>query len=583
MKKATPSVNANKDRLAYMFGSLVGQKVVVKLKSLVSYEGVFCGCQNDKGDYTILLRHAHELPSETRLSGPVVDQFVIPGKEILMMSGMDIPDDVSGSDDKKSGAEFRTDSEINKHSSSSPSGQAPIRPLETWTAAAGENVDMELDMSSNSAGWSGAQEQFEVARKMGVVSTYKEDLYTTPLDYSKLTSEQRSRAEKLAKEIEGSGRSYAAQEEGTGNDDEEAAFSAVIGTGGYKQRGAAPAPHPVNTASSWRTPPNTKLNALNLEPATAKPVHAAQPKLSSALPEIPPHRSAARTTQSSSSALVAGEMKSINALNLEPAATRDVAPRRGVAPKPASSPQESKRQFQIALESLKGKAPAAPANSTAAAAAAAAAHAAKFSFNPNASTFTPGGPGPNPNTLNISVTPGGSLAGSLKSANNYEYYEHGAAPMVPPMMYMPHPPQYGMMPPPPVVAPTFSPFSDAEPTRFDLHGAMNKLFTVPDAPSTGSWGGSTSSSFKDILGQIPAGLNPIPPMHPGMHHPGMHHPMQMMPGHFPPHHYGMPMAPQAFIPSYPPVRGGRGGGYPMGPQPYMYPPRGGRPPGPPDQ
>merc|ERR1719163_1400709 len=93
-------------------------------------------------------------------------------------------------------------------------------------------VDMSLDDSTQDhVAW----DQFAVNEKQfGVKTTYREDLYTTKLDMSKISHSQREAAERIAKEIEQGGQAY--QEEDAVGDDEEAIHSAVLGTGGYEHR-----------------------------------------------------------------------------------------------------------------------------------------------------------------------------------------------------------------------------------------------------------------------------------------------------------------------------------------------------------
>ena len=712
MKRATLQ-SVNKDRFAFMFATLVGRKVVVKVRSLSAYEGIFSGTTMDKGEYTIVLKYARELPSETRLSGPVLEELILPGKEIIMMNAYDVPEsgvESRGSDER--GGEFKTDVEINKPRSAAR-GE---RNLQSW-ADYHEGSDVELEAQSKGpVGWnSGAHDQFEVAARMGVVSTYKEDLYTTPLDYSKLSSEQRARAEKIAKEIEG-GRNYSSQEEG-GDGDEEAMFSAVIGTGGYKKQPQ----HPSHTESSWRSPPppavvtssdslmsssryasgpNTRLNALNLEPAKIRPVSAAAP------PAVVPATNTAKAqavapaprppTLASASV---SEMKSINALNLEPASIgRAASSWAGGSANSAAAKSAplTKRDFEIALAEIKtrgtvsssglggkgkGKgvtaAPLSPpggqgsgsSSPSGGAAKGGAGGSSKFSFNPNASTFTPGGmaspppaaggpagaSGQNGNTLSIAITPGGSLSGTLKNNQNYDQFGNetnatgpsGSAapppqqppvptpgqqptlhPPPPPMMMFPMmpygmpgmPPMMAAMPPPQMQPPpVFAPLIESSQTERLSMGSLMEKFSeqcgkhstignnsfewvaVPSVDSNGT--PSVSSSYKDILGPLPApGMPPMmPPPHmmppPQMMHPGgpgmppgpMPPPyggMMLPPGAHPPPHMMMagpgfppgPYGPPAFYPAGPPA-GGRPPRYAqMPPGQYGYPPYGGPPP-----
>lgn len=598
-----------------MFASLVGRKVTVKVRSLASYEGLFSGCNMDKGEYTVLLKFARELPSETRLSGPVHDQMLIPGKEIIQMNALDVPEDgveLRATDDK--GREFKTDSEINTRRFQAK-GE---RQLESWADLKDETLGHDMELEAHSSGWSNTHDQFVVAKQMGVVSTYREDLYTTPLNMDSMSKEQRERAERIAKEIEG-GRNFSSQEEG-GDGDEEAMFSAVIGTGGHKKPGSA---HPSETASSWRRPPpeshesaatsgraaNTRLNALNLEPATLRN-NDPKPIVSKPAVPSPPPRPITPTSASAS------EMKGINALNLEPAAVTRAAqwdPKsraggRGAPAPAASSAQPTKKDFEIALAEIKSReqrqpgAPvgkgkggkggagsqpvASPSGTTSPRSAAAAAAGSKFSFNPNASTFTPGSTSNGGNTLSIAMTPGGSLSGTLKGSN-YDYYEPGASPppgaggpppMPPPPMLMYPPPPFGMpMMPPPQMGPppAFGPLVEASQVDKTSMGDLTSKFVEKAGKSSSSsfvWTDAKSAgpSFKEILGPLPPGIGPVmPPMPPPMMMAGP----PMMAGGPPPMMaaYGMP----AYAPYYPGPPMGMPGGR-RGQQafvPYgMYPP-----------
>jgi hypothetical protein len=608
--KRTTLKDVNKDRFAFMFASMVGRKVTLKVRNLTTFEGVFSGSIMEKGEYTVLLKCARELPSETRLSGPVHDQMLIPGKEVVSMTAMDVPEEgtESGSSDDKS-KEFKTDSEINTRRFQSR-GE---RQLQSWADLREDGGHHDMELETHSAGWSTGADQFVVAKQMGVVSTYREELYTTPLNVDSLTKEQRERADRLAKEIEG-GRNYSSQEEG-GDGDEEAMFSAVVGTGAYKKQ-----QHPSDTAPSWRRAEdparnsNTRLNALNLEPAAVRGPSDPKPPTAAVLSKpTPPPRPVSPTSVS--------EMKGINALNLEPAAvTRASAwdakykagAARGATPGAAAPvSQPTKKDFEIALAEIKSRehrgkttsgtkrsgavspsegASVSPQAASGTSAAAAAAAASKFSFNPNASTFTPGGAGapasaPGAPALSIAITPGGSLSGTLKAAN-YDYYEAGAAggvppPMPPPPMVMYPPPPFGMpmMAPPPMgPPPSFAPLCESGQLERvavseTLSRFMDRTATSTSSSSSVSWtsknGGTDKAlaSYKDILGNVPVGIGPIMPPPAAMMPP---HPMMMPPMMAGPM-YGVPAGYAPYYPPPPvamPVAGGgprRGmhyGGYP---------------------
>ncbi|KAI1817648.1 hypothetical protein GGS20DRAFT_582368 [Poronia punctata] len=94
-------------------------------------------------------------------------------------------------------ANFRTDAAI----SSSRAGRE--RPLQPWVAPAGsEGADMTLEKPLTGRTW----DQFAAnERQFGITSTYDENIYTTPINKAHPQYKERlARAEKAAKEIEGS-------------------------------------------------------------------------------------------------------------------------------------------------------------------------------------------------------------------------------------------------------------------------------------------------------------------------------------------------------------------------------------------
>ena len=112
---------------------------------------------------------------------------------------------------------FKTDQEISKQS------KLQKRQLQQWEGE--ESAFLSFNIKDYKS-W----DQFEAnAQKFGVISTYDENLYTTPVPHiSELTEEQVLRAKMLEKEL---GESTKDNEE---NEDEEALFGAVIGSGRYE-------------------------------------------------------------------------------------------------------------------------------------------------------------------------------------------------------------------------------------------------------------------------------------------------------------------------------------------------------------
>lgn len=112
---------------------------------------------------------------------------------------------------------FQTDQEISKNL------RVQKRRLQQWEGE--ESTSLTFDIKDYK-GWN----QFETnAAKFGVVSTYDENLYTTPVPHiSELTVEQVIRAKIVEKELN----SFSIDKDEE-NEDEEALFGAVLGSGRY--------------------------------------------------------------------------------------------------------------------------------------------------------------------------------------------------------------------------------------------------------------------------------------------------------------------------------------------------------------
>lgn len=94
------------------------------------------------------------------------------------------------------GRGFATDTEI------AGGGGFGERQLERFEFDPGVLTDSSLSLTRDGMG-GGSWDQFAVNKqKFGIESNFKEETYTTKLDVSELTTEQRVRAEKLAREIE---------------------------------------------------------------------------------------------------------------------------------------------------------------------------------------------------------------------------------------------------------------------------------------------------------------------------------------------------------------------------------------------
>lgn len=130
-------------------------------------------------------------------------------------------------------AGFRTDVEI-----SGNSGNGEERELEKWEPESGHTgtgIPLgSLEDRSTATTW----DQFEVnASRFQVKSTYQEELYTTPLDVTSIPQSVKDKAEQIAREIEAAQFGALDPEklgEGDLEEDEEARFGAVQGTGAYQ-------------------------------------------------------------------------------------------------------------------------------------------------------------------------------------------------------------------------------------------------------------------------------------------------------------------------------------------------------------
>merc|ERR1719421_1881641 len=123
-----------------------------------------------------------------------------------MLKAENIPIHGIEADEAEGPAVFQTDREIRQGKGAMSRQELQNldgRELMMWEGGGdGAGDDMNLTLGdSNEHG--GAWDQFAVNEKQfGVKSTYREDLYTTKLDMSKISSQQREAAERIAKEIE---------------------------------------------------------------------------------------------------------------------------------------------------------------------------------------------------------------------------------------------------------------------------------------------------------------------------------------------------------------------------------------------
>eukprot|EP00931_Biecheleriopsis_adriatica_P076813 TRINITY_DN50485_c0_g1_i1.p1 TRINITY_DN50485_c0_g1~~TRINITY_DN50485_c0_g1_i1.p1 ORF type:complete len:708 (+),score=153.23 TRINITY_DN50485_c0_g1_i1:189-2312(+) len=268
--------DVNRDRLIFCITSLVGHRVTAFLRNNIQYEGIFHSCSLES-DYSITLKCARRLPSEVSgRSGELVQTLLIPGKDFLSVSAMNVAP-LSGEDDAPGRKGFATDAEISRKDTESS------RDLVPWQAEAGYvQSSGGLDEASHDAQW----DQFASNEQMyGLQSTWSEDLYTTKLDKNSIPLAKREQAERIAREIEAGGMHAEVEDRLDGDgDDEEAKFSAAQPLGGSAKDTKALMRAPLPQLPERAVQDNAsdrggrkgmisemkRINALNLEPTSAK-------------------------------------------------------------------------------------------------------------------------------------------------------------------------------------------------------------------------------------------------------------------------------------------------------------------------
>ncbi|OEH78440.1 hypothetical protein cyc_08118 [Cyclospora cayetanensis] len=150
------------------------------------------------------------------------------------------PQGSSGGASEGSASVFQTDAQIAAAKAEAGGGGCSgLRPLVRWN---GGDADAPLQTLEEAAGCgpagAPAWDQFKDNReRFGVCSTYKEELYTTPLDKSSVPLHLRAKANRLAKEMEAeAGLRHKDSLLEADGEDEEALFSAVRNTGAYARR-----------------------------------------------------------------------------------------------------------------------------------------------------------------------------------------------------------------------------------------------------------------------------------------------------------------------------------------------------------
>lgn len=227
-----PTTASISDPMLFVLANLKGSRVSVLTTGGECWEGVFTAFSPDSMDFALRFARKAGAPD----SEPPFDTLAIQVKDLARILADDIP--LGG---RVGAGGFQTDSQI--------SGQGyRERELTAWQAPTDDESSAldQFALNNKADKWdqfAANQEQF------GIKNTFDENLYTTELDKTKFTKEQREHAERMAREIERktSDNIHVAQERNqalAADFDEEDMYGAVVGTGrsGPKQgRGAATA------------------------------------------------------------------------------------------------------------------------------------------------------------------------------------------------------------------------------------------------------------------------------------------------------------------------------------------------------
>ncbi|PHJ17700.1 hypothetical protein CSUI_008476 [Cystoisospora suis] len=356
-RKSPSLSDINDMRMSYCLAALTGREVRVVLENGSKIQGLFHAHEKkERKDRSVegefVLYCARELPAATRPSGEVKRQMHIPDKSVISLHAYDVPTATTSSASAgvsvssstpascasaaASGGvgSFKTDTQISQQGggkrlqadrgltngpASTRGGGAAGQPreLQKWVAddgrsgascALSDDTFGSLEPTGSSAaavaGCGGGRrpsnsatewDQFAVnEQRFGVRSSFKEELYTTKLDLDAIPLQVQQQADRIATELE---KQQQGNRDGTVDDcaeqDEEALFSAVSGTGGYAphRRAAGTAPRGAadnsSSRSSARSSAASSGGGFGGTSSAAYPVASAHPKSSWGSSNVP--------------------------------------------------------------------------------------------------------------------------------------------------------------------------------------------------------------------------------------------------------------------------------------------------------
>ncbi|OLL22431.1 Ataxin-2 [Neolecta irregularis DAH-3] len=202
------------DRLLFAYARMVGQTVVVTTADGHKHSGILSKVATE-GEVALYLQMVRKVGADNM----VIPNMVITGKDFAGLMACNIDLTPAPSED------FLTDTAISRIK------DVKERELQPWNA--GDDYQ-EIDLDNHQYDPTQSWDQFEVhEQQTGLKSTYREEVYTTAIDRSHPKyAERAKRAEKFAREIEGSASSnpHVREERGYVDDsglNEEDKFSSV--------------------------------------------------------------------------------------------------------------------------------------------------------------------------------------------------------------------------------------------------------------------------------------------------------------------------------------------------------------------
>ncbi|KAI0589432.1 PBP1 Protein interacting with poly(A)-binding protein [Pyrenophora tritici-repentis] len=307
------------DRMMYLLANLTGLPGIITLKNGEKYSGVLSGTSLDPSELRYVFKMVKKLmpatSAQTNGAAEASEDYVGKGDYHVMSFDMsDVADfnvnnvvlDKSQAKTQNGTSGFRTDTDI--------SGKLAIRErdLQKW-----EPSEVDPNMSLESSGRTAEWDQFSTNERLfGVKSNYDENLYTTTINKNDPQyAERAARAEKIAREIEGSTatNSHIREERGgynpaDDNGDEEDKYSGVrrdypsLASGQSNRytpparrapaaQATVPGAPPAKVPEAAKEPPKAAPKAVDAHKAITEQLQKPSSAIKSGVAAIPPRKS----------------------------------------------------------------------------------------------------------------------------------------------------------------------------------------------------------------------------------------------------------------------------------------------------